>query len=378
MRILVAQTTYLGDLVLTLPLLQHLRSAFHAATIDMLVEKGVGDVVRGSPVVDGVISFDRKGRERGIRGLFQLASRIEEKRYDVALVLPGSLRTAMAVYLSGIPRRIGTNQGTGLLLHTGNVTHKREVFNSPPGRAVVRMEMFAHWLTGNGSFVTPLFTDIVRLNPQYHAGLRHLQLLEPLGIQAKQSLFVPQLAPLQADIRTVESLMEPLAPRPVVAIAPGSTWPTKRWGTAHFAELVDVLVSTGAAVVLVGGGEDRTVAEEIGQERNGILNLCGKLTPLQSSEVLARCRVLVSNDSAPVHLASARGLPCIVLYGPTAPTLGFAPLGNHHVLIENKQLGCRPCTPHGGVRCPIGTHECMTSIGVAEVLQQVQRFLPDV
>jgi heptosyltransferase-2 len=190
-------------------------------------------------------------------------------------------------------------------------------------------------------------------------------------------LLQPKLFPSPADQKRVDEFLLGRASRDLVAIAPGSVWATKRWPLDHFRSLVDELIARGCRVVVIGGGEDAELCERLTKRfpSDKVDDACGRLTPLQSAEMLRRCRVLVTNDSAPMHLAAAFGTPCVAIFGPTVPEFGFAPFGPQHIIIERKALWCRPCTPHGGARCPTGTHECMTGISVNEVSQAVFRLL---
>ena len=108
--------------------------------------------------------------------------------------------------------------------------------------------------------------------------------------------------------------------------------------------------------------------------RRGLV-AAGRLTLLQSAELLRRCRVVVSNDSAPVHLAGGVGAPVIAIFGATSPAFGFAPRGPRDVVVETHGLPCRPCAIHGGDRCPERHFACMEKIHPFQVLEQVRQFL---
>jgi heptosyltransferase-2 len=377
MNILVVQTIFLGDVVLTIPLLQHLRHAYPSARIDVIVRKGVDGLLASHPAVSSVLTYDKTGSDGGLVGAWRVVQRLKSGRYSLALVLPGSIRSAIAVYLARIPQRIGTDQSTGILLFADKVKFPGELKSSPNGRSVLFLEGLWKMLGGKNSFVSTLFTDVVRIDVKNDAIHRHLQLLEPLGIPVQESILHPRLYPSQHDAEVVTNQLSNLAAGRLVAVSPGSVWATKRWPANRYASLAREFIGRGYNVCVVGGGSDVAVCEEIVQsvKSSSLLNACGKLTPLQSAELLKRCRLLVTNDTAPMHLASAVGTPCVAIFGPTVPEFGFAPFGSQHLIIERKALWCRPCTPHGGARCPIGTHECMTGISVEEVSQATLRLL---
>ncbi|MCZ6776964.1 MAG: glycosyltransferase family 9 protein [Ignavibacteria bacterium] len=374
---LVAQTIFLGDVVLTIPLLQHLKHAYPEAKIDVIVSKEMEKLLICHPCVSSVLTYDKNGEDKGWSGILKTARRLASNKYSLALVLPGSVRTALAVYLARIPRRIGTDQSNGLLLFADKLKFRRELRSSPHGRSVVFLDRTWKALGGRGSFISPLFTDVVRLVPNHHATLRHLQLLEPLGIPLREELLQPQVYPSKRDIDVIDQLLIEVETQKLIAVAPGSTWATKRWPARKYEASIKQFVQEGYVIVLIGGRSDSELCASIGRKLGpkSLVDSSGKLTPLQSAELLKRCRVLLTNDSAPMHLAASVGTPVVALFGPTVPEFGFSPVGGNHVIVERKSLWCRPCTPHGGERCPIGTHECMNEISEEEVSQAVSKLL---
>jgi heptosyltransferase-2 len=156
---------------------------------------------------------------------------------------------------------------------------------------------------------------------------------------------------------------------PFVALAPGAIWGSKRWPgyRALAARLAPHL-----GVVTVGGPEDAARAEEVvaaaraagGAAANG----CGALTLRQAAEAIRRAAALVTNDSAPLHLAQAVGTPTVAIFGPTVPAFGFGPRGPRDRVVEVAGLACRPCSAHGPPRCPLGHHRCMREVSVDAVL----------
>jgi heptosyltransferase-2 len=385
-RILVAQPLYLGDLVLTTPLLQHLRHAFPQAQVDVLVRPGVEDLLLTHPAVSNVLTRSRAG-------FVAEAKRLRQRGYDIALVLPGSVRTAMAIRLAGIPRRIGTDQSSGMMLFASDVKYPSLLGATPGDRTVVLAERAWRRLGGHSSFVSGAFTDVVRLDKTKDAAQRFVQLAAPLGIEEDPTLLLPRLYPGREDALALDRELQGMEGKRLVAMAPGSLWATKRWPAERYGEVARRLIEAksgraasgdaacgvagcgvaACGVAVIGSTADRGQASGMVSNlpASGVLNLSGRLTPLQTAELLRRCAVLLSNDSAPVHIARAMGTPTIVIFGPTVPAFGYAPTGPGNVIVERQALPCRPCTPHGSASCPIGTHECMVSIQAGEVFAQV-------
>lgn len=192
--------------------------------------------------------------------------------------------------------------------------------------------------------------------------------IRPNGTESSQGLQdVPEWASL--DIELAKSTAEDITVmKPYICIFPGSVWNTKRWTTAGFTELVKKL-DRSHSVVLMGSPNERDLCETIRANNPRVLNMAGNLSLTQSMHVLKSAFLCISNDSGGQHMAAAVGTPVISIFGPTTLDLGYRPWITKSVVVENKNLKCRPCGKHGHNKCPIGTHECMTSITPQDVLQ---------
>jgi heptosyltransferase-2 len=338
-KILVVQTAFPGDVILTIPAIEALHRSFPQARISVVAIPSASGVLLHHPAVDEVIVYDKRGDERGIRGILDLSARLRREKFDVAVIPHRSIRSALIVWLALVPRRIGFSTSAGRLL----------------------------------------FTDIVAYVPNIHEIQRNLSLLRPLGIERVPDA-LPTLYPDENDRDTVDRLLASRSTgkvggelRAMVGLAPGSVWNTKRWPLEHYSRLGKLLAGSGHTVALIGGREDRELCEAIASAigDTGVLNAAGRLTLLQSAELIRHCRIIVSNDSAPVHLASAMQTPVIAIFGPTVPSFGFAPQGRDDEVIEHPGLTCRPCSIHGGDVCPIKTFVCMRKISPEAVYARV-------
>jgi heptosyltransferase-2 len=338
-RYLVIQTAFIGDAVLTLPLVQVLKKVDVDASVDVLVIPRTSELFSNHPAIHHVHIIDKRGKDSGLAGLRRFAHLIAEAKYDVALIPHRSMRSALLPWLGRIPSRIGFDRSAG-------------------------------WF---------LMNQTIRYEPSLHEVERNLSLLQPLGIRwAVKEL--PSLFPTAADIEEVDHLLEnpslTKASAPI-GIAPGSVWKTKRWLKERYTDLVRDLVRNGFSVVLVGGKEDELLCQEIvtGVDSQRAVNAAGQLSLLQSAELIRRCRVFISNDSAPMHLAVAMRTPVLAIFGSTVPGFGFAPYGDHCVVVETNDLPCRPCSVHGSQRCPIKTFDCMVSISASAVFNKVREMV---
>ncbi len=150
----------------------------------------------------------------------------------------------------------------------------------------------------------------------------------------------------------------------IIAVAPGSVWFTKRYPKEKFAEVLRLLRNKNSKIFLIGGNDDVELGNYLvtHSDNKNIVNTIGKLNVLESAELIRRCRVLLTNDSAPLHIANSVGTRVISMFGATVPQFGFFPYGKDDVILETEGLVCRPCSIHGGKSCPIGTFICMNNI----------------
>ena len=335
--ILVVQTAFVGDVILVLPLLQLLHEKFPGSTITVVTIPAAEGLLANHPAVGRVIVYDKRGADAGPGGLIRMASRLRASRIDTALIPHRSIRSALLCRLAGIPVRIGFDTSAGRFLLTQSVRY--------------------------------VATD--------HEIKRNLALAAPLGV-ASTGLRFPRLYPSEADRLAVDAFMrqsfgpDAVAPR-CIAVAPGSVWNTKRWPESKFILLIRSLLEAGWHVVLVGGGADRDLCSRLASAAHDphLADASGRFSLLESAHLIGRCAALVSNDSAPVHLAVAMSIPVLAIFGPTLPSFGFAPPGPGDRVVDTAGLWCRPCSIHGGKRCPTGTFDCMNLISAGRVRDEV-------
>ena len=339
MRFLVAQTSFLGDVVLSTPVFTALRCHYPDAHITALVRPDAAEILEGHPDVDAIVTDDKRGRERGL-GSWRVVRKLRRAQFDTALALHKSFRTAWILAAAGIKRRIGFRQSAGWLLYHGRVPR----------------------------------------DPTRHEVERNLSILAGLGLDPSAVAarpFVPCRD--EAVLRFYAALrarnVDPETP--LISVAPGSAWATKRWTIEGYAALlIGLHRELDAVPVLLGGPGDAPYAEAILRAAGGIgINLVGQTDVRMLVAAIDQCLVLVANDSAPVHIAVARGTPVVAIFGPTVPQQGFAPYTKRARIVE-RYLSCRPCGRHGSARCPIGTHACMREISAAQVQDAVLQLLP--
>ncbi len=338
-RILIVQTAFLGDVVLTLPLVATARQWAPQARVEVLTTPASASVLEGQPGVDAVLTYDKRGRQRGLRGFVQMARTIRDRGYDVVISPHRSLRSAWLVAASGSRQRLG----------------------------------FRQWWTRWA------YTATVPRPAHEHEVVRNHELVKLLDADAP----VPGPFTLQVEAEKRREAAEVFARAGVaeghvlVGLVPGSQWGTKRWPAAHFAALVERIAAwPDTHCALFGTPQERGIADAVAAAcRVPVIDLVGKTTLRDLPAYLGRCNVVVSNDTGSMHIAAALGKPIVTLYGPTTPALGFSPYG---VLWEEASVGslsCRPCHAHGPKRCPLSHWRCMRELQPEQVAEGVARLL---
>lgn len=331
--LLVAQTSFLGDVVLTTPLLSALRRRLAPRRLAVLVRPEARALLEGHPDVDQVLIDDKRGADRGVRGLLRTAARVRGERFDVVVSPHRSLRTALLLAAARIPRRVSFAESRGAALYHERVPRDR----------------------------------------RRHDVERNLALLAPFGGPAAD---VPALhLPVGRAAAERAAALLPPGTGPLIGVAPGSVWATKRWTADGFAAVLAALAADGARCVVLGGPDEVGLANEVAARSGArVTVLAGRTDIATLVAVVDRLALLIANDSAPMHVACARSVPVVAVFCATTPALGYGPWSERATVVE-ADLACRPCARHGGHRCPRGTEDCMRLVEPATVLAAARAAL---
>jgi heptosyltransferase-2 len=327
---LVVQTSFLGDVVLTTPLLETLA---RRGPVDVVVRPDAAALLRGHPAVRTLVVYDKRGADRGVGGVLRVARRLR--------ALPGPDGASgwrapdrVAYMAQGSPRSAALALAAGCGTRVGFDTSRQ---------------------------ARPLYTRVVQYDPSRHHAAR-LWSLAAATEDATGEPPAPSLFPGPEERAAADAALGALAGGGFVALAPGSVWATKRW--PGYPALAAALAES-RPIVVVGGPGDGELAREIvaACPPGRALDATGRLPLLASAALIGRAALLVTNDSAPQHLASAMGTPALTIFGPTVPEFGFGPLAPGSRTAGVSDLACRPCDPHGPARCPLGHWRCMREQG---------------
>ncbi len=322
-RILVIQTAFLGDVILSTALVEALALAFPSAQIDFLLRRGNEVLLEHNPHLHTVLVWDKKHGK--LANLLKTSSLIRQNKYDLVLCLQRFLSGGLFAVRSGAREVRGFSQNPLSAFFSKSFRHS----------------------TSNG----------------LHEVERNHELLSGLTDVLVQR---PRLYPRPENYQNVDALaME----EHYIVIAPSSVWFTKMWPKQKWAELITLLPSH-LDVVLIGSGADRELCEEIIRMAERGRNLAGQLSLLDSAALIAGAKLTYTNDSGPLHIASAMNAPVASVFCSTVPEFGFGPLSDErHILQETVGLKCRPCGLHGHKACPEGHFLCAKVVSAAEAAQ---------
>ena len=316
---------------------------FPDARLSVLVKPEAVSLLRHNPHVAEVLVIDKAGVHRGPAGMLRMAREIRSRKFDVLLGPHQSHRSSILAMLSGIERRVGY-RGAALARFAYQDLLERDL-DRP------EIERLLQFLDGAFSIDTGRCSrDLeIYIEDENRTTARHL-------------------------------LRDLNAPRPVL-VAPSSVWPTKRWTAWGFARLCLLLSRRyQTRVLLVGSKADKTVNQEVltnlsmmvgPESRDRVIDIAGQTSLPVLYAIMEQSRLLVSNDSAPVHLGCAARIPVVAIFGPTVPALGYAPIAPGTTVAELPDLVCRPCGTHGAKRCPLEHFRCMKDLTPEMVMERV-------
>ena len=332
-RILIVAPNWIGDTLLSQPLLARLHRRLPGIAIDVIAPSWTAPVLRRMPEVNEVIETPFRHGDLNLSLRWRLGRSLRERRYLEAIVLPNSFKSALIPFFAEIPLRIGYTGELrfGLL----NILHKLDE------RAL------------------PLMAE------------RYAQLAEKPGEPVARPLARPTLLVDPANVLITVSRHGLDRSGPVIVFCPGAEFgPAKRWPAAHFAELARRLGARGTRVWIIGSESDRALGERIAGDSEGAArNLCGGTDLASAIDLMSIAEAVVSNDSGLMHVAAALDKPLVALYGSSSPG-HTPPLSESARILRLEGLACSPCYQR---ECPLGHFRCMNELTPDRVADEIER-----
>ncbi|MGL4641504.1 MAG: glycosyltransferase family 9 protein [Cetobacterium sp.] len=334
MKILIIHTAFIGDIVLSTPLIKRIKEVYPESKITYVTTPVGASILRNNEDITEIIEYDKRGAHSGFKGLIALGRRLRYENFNLVLTPHRYLRSSILSWLTRSPKRIGYDTASGAIL----------------------------------------FTDKVKYDKEKHEVEKLLSFMGEIPKNSRENYPI-ELYPSKKDTEIINRIWEEngLENEDVVAIAPGSKWFTKKWPLEYFNKVIDLLIENNKKVIVIGGKDEMFLNVHTSK---GVIDLRGKTTLLELAEVLRRVRVVLTNDSSPIHIASAfKNTRIIALFGPTVKEFGFFPWSENSEVLEIEGLPCRPCGIHGGNKCPKGHFKCMLEIKPEKVFDKILQAL---
>jgi len=330
-RILIIQTASLGDVILATPLIEKLHHFYPNAHIEFLLKYGYEDLLRGHPYLKAVMVWDKTVDK--YRHLLELIKIVRANKYDLVVNVQRYASSGLITALSGAKHRVGFRKNPLSLFFSRRFAHRIGKRDNNP-----------------------------------HEIERNLKLIESFTDEA---IFKPVLYPSKHDFARVSQYKT----RKFITVSPASLWFTKQFPKEKWSTFV-ASVDEDTTLYFLGSGKDKALCDEIiiQSGHTNCLNLAGKLSVLESAALMKDAVMNYTNDSAPMHLASAMNAPVAAIYCSTVPGFGFGPLSERSFIIQTQErLKCRPCGLHGFKSCPKQHYMCALGIENRQLLEVLEK-----
>lgn len=331
-KILVIQTAFPGDAILTLPFIQELKKKRAEYLIDVLCIPQTAEIFAASPNVNSVISFDKRGKQKSLFSFVKFIRELKLNIYEIVYCPHRSLRSA-----------------------------------------IITMNLSAKETYGfENSSLKFAFKQTVKYDPSAHEVRRNLEFIGD-EYQEDKWRIIPEVIVAQESKQKVKRFLIENKIYKFVAIAPGSVWETKKYPIEYFKQIIEHFINLKYQIILIGGTEDKILCEALKKE--SVFLAAGELSFIETIELLKNASLLICNDSAPTHFGMCADIPVLTIYCSTIPQFGFYPYNNKSDFISYDELPCKPCGIHGYRICPTGTFDCAKLLLPEVVIEKAEKLL---
>ena len=344
---LVIQTAFLGDALLSIPLLKNIRQSRPEDDLFFVCRRGIGPIIEALQICDRVIEVDKTNSVSWKESIKELKS----MQYNFVISPHKSFRTGWLVRQLSAQTKIGFSCWWNFWIFDERVGTPKEL-----PEALRQLSLLTR--------VDLTFVGKLQNITQTMVEARVLHGLEKVDWRPVK---IPDWASMSNHITSLPESSHLYQFEGALALAPGSVWNTKRWTKSGYISLGKALSARGEHVCVIGSPAEAELCNEVAGEIPGAVNLAGKISLVETLQVISLVDKIVCNDSGAMHMASIVETSCISLFGPTTLGFGYRPW-QHNAIVLQKELKCRPCGLHGGKTCPLKTHECMEEIKSSTVL----------
>ncbi len=335
-KFLVIQTAFIGDAVLTLPMIQKLKELVPDSSVDVICIPSTAEIFSCSPFVSDILILEKHSKHKSIIGLLSFIKEIKKINYDIIYSPHRSLRTAIMVLLSGVKETKGFSNSA-----------LKFAF-----KQVVEYGYNKHEVQRNLDLIGYTYDDDSwKIIPQFNVSNE---------IKMKVDNF-----------RKSNNLVSNF-----IVICPGSIWYTKRYPFEYFVDIINLLLKKDIQIVLSGGVKDSVITTAIKKEfAQNVIDASGIFSLVESIELFKHAKLVITNDSAATHLGMCAGVKVLTIYCSTVPYFGFYPYGTGSRYISYDDLYCKPCGVHGYNSCPINTFECAKKVNPDIIVKTIYEMI---
>lgn len=333
-KFLVIQTAFIGDVILAFPIAQKLKQQFPNSEVHFLLRKGNEILAKNHKSIDKIIIWNKQKAK--YKNLLKIIRETRKTNYHAVFNVHRFLSSSLIVKFAKAQKKIGFEKSPLKFAYSDLIPHK---INFP----VSDKKNYLHEVERNLSLLKGFCdTELIR----------------------------PEIYPSEMDF---EKIIAYEKNSPYIVIAPNSVWFTKELPFDKWGKIIDVL-SENFMVYLIGAASDFEKSEElVPKNSEKVVNLCGKLSLLQSAALMKHASRVFTNDSSPMHLASAMNAPTTAIFCSTVPEFGFGPLADkNEIICTQKKLDCQPCEIHGLSQCPEKHFDCGKTIDFQEVINSLK------
>ncbi|HJH06177.1 glycosyltransferase family 9 protein [Fusobacterium ulcerans] len=330
MRILIIHTAFIGDIVLSTPLVKKLKEVYPWSDITYVTTPAGASILRNNPNISEIIEYDKRGKHKGLKGIYQLGKRLKYENFNLVITPHRYLRSSVLSWLTGSPVRKGYKNAAASFLYTEKIPYDKKKHE---------VEKLLSFVSG-------------KENKRYEI----------------------ELYPNEQDVKKINEMLKEYEGKKLILLAPGSKWFTKKWPLEYFNEIIGQLKNREDIITGIIGGADELALNIV--TGGNVVDFRGKTSLLELAELIKRSELVVTNDSSPIHIASAwKDVEILAIFGPTVKELGFFPWSKNSVIFETEGLPCRPCSLHGGDKCPQKHFKCMLDIKPEIVLNEILKII---
>ncbi len=341
-NILVYNPAFLGDTIITTPLIKALHVLYPDADISFCVRPEHAALFQGIKYIKNVIVFDKRNSQKGFSGLMRFAKDLSSFQFDLIINLHLSLRSTTLFSFIKNAYIIGFSSAVMSYLFNARVEKKQELCE----------------VERNLMMLSALCDDFSLEEAKSLGG--------GLDTYVDESLY--NKTKLYFNTSTNN--------KKIVGVAPGSVWATKRYPVEYFIKVCESLYNSGYAIALFGGNDDVEALNFFAENfKYPYFDFAQKTSLKELPAILKAVDLLLVNDSGAMHIAVSVNTPCVAIFGPTVKSLGFFPYDDKSIVVENNSLSCRPCGKHGGNTCPKGHFKCMKDIEPVQVINAALSIL---